>query len=449
MNRRQFLRGLGGVTIALPFLESVARAQATTTKRLVVFFTCNGVDVSRFWPSALTPEAMLGTGVEPLTAFRHKLLIPRGIDQSPSSNDGTVPGNEHEKGIGTRLTAETLSPDGDHYALGVSVDQYAAQHINPAGRSALTLKVHESKAGVLGCISYAGPNRPVVGEPNPANAFRNLVGLNESGPAAAIRRTRRKSVLDFVRDDLDALKRKNLSKSDTDKLDLHTTSLRDIEVSLDQLGLLQCTAVDANALGGALAQIDPATVTSGAEFKRIGRLQLDLIAATLACDQTRVATLLWGAGSGGPVFSWDGMNHQYNHHKLSHGSTSDDNTGSAVEGYLDMIHAIDRWYAAQFAYLLEKLDAYAEPTGTVLDNSVIAWMNDLSDGRSHLTTDLPVVLAGSGGGVLKQGQYVQLANAPHNQLLTTLLNAVGVPTEHFGGTQNGQTPGRLSDLVVS
>jgi hypothetical protein len=95
----------------------------------------------------------------------------------------------------------------------------------------------------------------------------------------------------------------------------------------------------------------------------------------------------------------------------------------------------------QYARLLAKLDSYTEENGkTLLDNSAILYANELSDGKAHSFIDLPFIVAGSAAGYFKQGEYVKLAEpgnnkvAPHNRLLTTLVNAMGVPLERFGTT---------------
>jgi hypothetical protein len=133
------------------------------------------------------------------------------------------------------------------------------------------------------------------------------------------------------------------------------------------------------------------------------------------------------------------MNHEYNHHKLSHGTTCDGGCEEAVSGYEVMLGDIDRWHQGKYARLLTKLDSYTEEDGkTLLDNSAVLYANELADGKAHSFMDLPFVIAGSAGGYFKQGQYVKLAEpgdtklAPHNRLLTTLVNALGVPLERFG-----------------
>jgi hypothetical protein len=176
-----------------------------------------------------------------------------------------------------------------------------------------------------------------------------------------------------------------------------------------------------------------------------------VLALAIACGSTKVGTMLWGSGAGGPIFNWDGLSHQYNHHKLSHGNTMDDNSGGEVAGYEDMLAGIDQWYTTQLAYLLSRLDSYQEGDGqSVLDNTAVVYMNELSHGKDHDFRDLPVIIAGGCGGYFKQGEYLKVtaqedtrndADAPHNKLLTTLCNAMGVPETHFGAPDLGEDGG--------
>ena len=138
MNRRNFLRGVGGILVALPFLETFVprRVQAQTvprTKRFVTFFQCNGVNMDLFFPAtaagALTPASFTGRAIEPLAPLASKLLIPRGINMVPYGfHQGMIPtvGCDHKTGIGHKLTAQPLQDTADNYAGGISVDQLIA-----------------------------------------------------------------------------------------------------------------------------------------------------------------------------------------------------------------------------------------------------------------------------------------------------------------------------------
>jgi hypothetical protein len=464
MKRRLFLKGALGATLGLPFLESLSGGDAQAApgdKRFIAFFCCNGFNQSTFFPAsygAINSTALMSTSLAPVSSFADRLLIPRGLHKTPRGygQEQTV-GDDHANGMAGKLTAQRCG--NDTYAQGISLDQYIANALNEPGTPALTLLVGGKSNSVLGHISYSGPGQPVTGENNPALAYQDLVGLGNLDDEQLQRLlARRESVLDLVEDEYEYLLSQKLSKADRDKLDMHFTAVRDLEIGMS--GAIACMldpAREAEILG-----VDGGSVSLDANFKMIGRMQMDILALAIACGATRAATIQWGSGAGGPRFSWDGMNHSYNHHKLSHGTTEDgDCTNCDVPGYEQMISDIDTWYVGEYAYLLEKLDAYTELDGsTALDNSAVVYMNELGDGKGHTYTDLPYVIAGSCGGYLKTGEYINMGNsgntnstdAPHNKLLCTLANAVGVtenggPVQSFGDmTTDSSQPGEYSQL---
>lgn len=462
MFRRNFLRGACGAAVALPVLESLmprrASAGGTTPapRRFIAFACCNGVEISRFWPTspygALAAGGLAGTALEPLSGHVGKMLIPRGIHTVPRGfGFDPVAGCDHVKGVGHRLTAQQLDP-GTMFAQGISLDQLIASKLNDGARPALNLHVGYRYEGTNGVVSYLGANAPAVGENNPWLAYQDLMGLSNLDEVALMRLTaRRQSVLDLVEQDFARLKSIDLSKADRDKLDMHLTAIRDLETDLGDAGLIPCTLDDARA--AEIQAMDGMPFDSDAQYKAVGQMQMDIIALAMACGANHAATLMWGSEAGGPVFTWDGMSHQYNHHKLSHGNTADDCSGGAVDGYLDMLFDIDRWYATQLAYLCDRLDSYTEGSGTVLDNCSVVWMNNLSDGKAHHFMDMPYVMMGGCGGALKTGQYIKVTaqdstvndvDAPHNKLLATIANAVGVtddagaPLTSFGDPAYGE-----------
>jgi hypothetical protein len=470
LGRRRVLRGFGGALLGLPFLEALsprgARAQAEPPlTRFGVFFCCNGVDLERWFPKgsfgALTDAHLQGTSNEVLLPFRSKLLFPRGVHMTPRGFDRDGGGgDDHGKGMAHKLTAQ-FADDEDVLAQGPSIDHVLAQAINPGAegsrRAPLNLMVgRASRSGGLDYISYSGAGRAVAGINNPWNAYTAFVNLTGDEPAAgeALDRIgrRRQSVLDLVKEQFADLKRGPLSSADQQKLDLHLTSIREIETGMTGSGLscLDASLRDrAQTFEGMTREAE-----QEAQYPVIADLQLDIYALSLVCGYTRVATMQFDRGSGGPTFRWQGMSHEYNHHKLSHGKVRDDCFGEDtangcdnVDGYRDMLFDIDRWHQERFARLLGKLEGYSEADGkTVLDNSVILYTNELSDGKGHSFMDLPYILAGSAGGFLKQNQYVQLGadnarnddqRAPHNKLLNTLVNAMGVQSDWFGVAEGG------------
>ncbi|HEY3494600.1 MAG TPA: DUF1552 domain-containing protein [Polyangiaceae bacterium] len=464
-SRRRFLRGVGGVVVGLPFLEALAprraTAQSSVIKRFGVFFACNGVNMDRWFPDgdygALSDGHLQGTANEALLPHRSKLLFPRGVHMTPRGFDRDGGGaDDHGKGMAHKLTAQ-FADDDDWLAQGPSVDYVIAQAVNPNERPALNLLVGRGNGSRgLGYISYSGAGRPIAGINNPFNAYADFINLNGGTPTGGDNEAadrilrRRQSVLDLVQDQFDDLKRGPLSADDKQKLDAHFQAIREIETGMIGGGNGATGCLD-EALREAAAEYEGADeddVGRGESYPLIADLQIDIFALAFACDATRVATLQFDSGSGGPIFRWDGMNHEYNHHKLSHGKVRDDCFGDStedgcdnVDGYEDMLFDIDVWHAQRMARLLDRLDSYIEADGkTVLDNSAILYTNELSDGKGHSFMNLPYILAGSCGGALKQNEYVLLGEgtsyddqvAPHNKLLNTLVNAMDIESDWFG-----------------
>lgn len=476
-SRRRWLQGFGGVTLGLPFLETfaprLARGQsAEVTKRMGVFFCCNGVQMDRWFPNGdygtLTEQLLTGTANEALMEFREKLLFPRGIHMSPrgyNRDSDTAPanvgGDDHGVGMAHKLTAQ-FADDNQWLALGPSVDQVIAREINPGepGNRRAPLNLMVGRPGGyrgLDFISYTEAGRSVAAINNPWNAYSDLISLTtgnaDSGAASDRISRRRQSVIDLVSGQFAELKRAGLSLDDQRKLDAHLTAIRSIEVQIGEGGL----SCNDPALLTGVQEFENAgeRVTEDGSYARIAELQVDIMAVAIACDFTRVATMQFDRGSGGPTFDWDGISHPYNHHALSHGKNdggcfggSNDRASCAdVAGYEDMLFEIDSWHQAKFARLLRRLDSYKEAEDrSVLDNSVMLYTNELSDGRQHNFVDQPYILAGSAGGYFKQGEYVGLGNpantrddsaAPHNRLLNTLVNSMGIQSDWFGVAENG------------
>jgi hypothetical protein len=176
VSRRRFLRGLGGISLGLPYLEALAprgaaASEAPALQRFGVFFACNGVDMTRWFPKgtygALTDAHFVGTANEALIPFRRKLLIPRGIHMAPRSG-GRDPGggDDHGRCMAHKLTGYTADPNG--LAQGRSIDYILADAINPGieGARRPPLNLWVGKPGnykSLDYISYSAPGRAVAG----------------------------------------------------------------------------------------------------------------------------------------------------------------------------------------------------------------------------------------------------------------------------------------------
>jgi hypothetical protein len=176
--------------------------------------------------------------------------------------------------------------------------------------------------------------------------------------------------------------------------------------------------------------LDPA---ANDNFPAIGKAQMDLLVLALACGMTKVASIQWSHTVGPPVFSWVGVSE--GHHDLSH--KDDSNT----QGVADFVKT-ERWYAAQFGYLLDALKGTPDPSGagTLLDTSLVVWAKELGDSRLHVGKGVPFILAGNANGYLKTGRLLTLNHAPSQQLLVSLCQGMGLTNDSFGDPAGGTGP---------
>jgi hypothetical protein len=424
--RRTVLRG-GGFAVALPFLDAMTprRAQAgdAAPRRFVTYFTQNGMYPPGWEPTGGETDFALSPVLQPFAPFRSHLTVLKGLDIM--GNSGTC---NHTAGTVGLLTGRpnftTAAPMSS--GTGISLDQYLAQKIGTLTRfPSLELAVSYDLYGVTGKrLSYRGPNQPVPPEANPYKLFARLFGSGNAGTDALVRLQRKRvSILDFVSGQI-ARMQKRLGAQDAQRLEWHASAIREIEAQLARLPQTgaACAAPDlgppipvANLMGYGM---DPS-------FVPITKLQLDLLFAALACDMTRVATFI--AGGGEHYFYWLGDEfRKKHHHDLSH--EGDSNTDATTK-----ITQINTWYAQQVAYLVGKMAAFREGAGTMLDNVVLLWGNQLARGNSHSLTDAPFFLLGKAGGSFKTGRFLPYqGKVPHNNLLVSILNAMGIPDTTFG-----------------
>jgi hypothetical protein len=164
----------------------------------------------------------------------------------------------------------------------------------------------------------------------------------------------------------------------------------------------------------------------------IGKAQMDLMVLAFACDLSRVVSLQWSTAESTIVHSQLDITGE--HHLMSHDINT--NSGSLTR--------INTWYAEQFAYLLTELKKIPEGDGTLLDNLLMFWPNELSQGEVHSRRGLPYLLAGRAGGQLESGRFLRYEGTPHNQLYASFLNLFGVSADGFG---EPDFPGTLAGLV--
>jgi hypothetical protein len=166
--------------------------------------------------------------------------------------------------------------------------------------------------------------------------------------------------------------------------------------------------------------------------RRVAPLQIDLLVAAMRCDVTRVGSIQFSDARNHVTFPF--LDSRTDAHELSHNANDPLYRAETI--------SIFSWYAEQFAYLLQKLKQTPEGSGTMLDNTLVFWCNEIAQG-GHTQNDMPFVLAGRAGGAIRTGRYLQYNGKPHNDLLVSILNAMDVKVSTFGNPNfcNGRLAG--------
>ncbi len=443
LRRRRFLQacGLGAGSL---FLPSIAlRAQAAPPRRLIVLYTQHGFvyDSIKMRPPGTTEgadfdvalsdldDSQLSRVLRPLAPFKDRLNVVDGL--AMVSAEGDIAFNEHEKGARHALTGTTMIDDPSGALAGAaSFDQVVARQIGLQGRlDSLEFAVTGSTSG--GAI-YRDANQPIPPDDDPRGAFSRLFPPAQGGGVLSDAdkvRLGQSSALDQVARQYEKLLPR-LSGEDAQKLSLHHDLVRSAELRVQALQDLQCARPD-----------DPAVVD---DFNNVAFYEsrfdafVDITAAALSCDLTRVVTLQLSQlrndhlGIAGDV-----------HADFAHNS---DTNPAAI----DVMSRYGEVHAEHLRRLLVALDSVPEGNGTLLDNCAVLWCSELATG-THKFNIWPAVVAGGAGGALRTGRYLRFVTQtpnpnpnpnfggverfigrPHNQLLTSLARAVGADVDSIG-----------------
>jgi len=447
--RRNLLRGGLAATATIPLLDARMAASQTMTypTRLVVFATPNGTRNSLFWPTGTETNFTLNTFMPDLGPYKSKLTFLKGIKLNPALQNGMLGGtvgSEHARGTGGMLTGRPLKSGTQFksfgnttsgWGSGQSLDQYLVGKLAPNTTfPSLQVGVHVRDTEVRARISYAGADMPIPPREDPKDVFSALFGMPSGGtttdPALARLWAQRKSVFDANNGETTRIK-SFLGKSDKDKLDAHLAAMRDVEKRL--VGM-----TGTGTGSGGLACTKP-TMPADVDLKnddlylRAGQAQMDLAVAALACDQTRILTFQWSYSESEHLFGF--LNITGNHHAISHDFSP---SGANYDAY----NKIQTWYQSQFAYLLGKMDAIKEGTGTLLDHSIVLWATEIGESTQHDLMQMPYVLAGSANGKIKAGRLLDFSSnkRDNNQMLVSIGQAMGDNLTSFGDSSGATGP---------
>ncbi len=421
--RRNFLKGIA-TTLALPPLESLAAAvpaAAAAPNRLAFVYFPNGVNVAEWAPSLVDGKLKLERSLEPLAGLADHLSVLQGLDHDKAFANGDGAG-DHARANATFLTGcQARKTSGANLQIGVSVDQIAAREIGHRTRvRSLELSTDPPRRSGhcdsgYSCayqfnLSWLNETTPAPAERDPRMVFEKLFGSGDRREDGR-RRHLRKSILDFVRDDARRLQGR-LGSTDRGKLDEYLTSVRELEQRIEQ----------AEAFPAEEPEADKPDGIPGSYREHI-RLQFELMALAFETDTTRISTfMLAHDGSNRPFPELDIHS---GHHQLSHHRNNPENLAS--------IARIDRFYTEQFAWFLERLRRTREGDGNLLDHSMIVYGGGIKDGNRHNHDDLPILLAGRGGGSLRPGRMIRAEEGtPMTNLYLSLLDRMNVDAERIG-----------------
>ncbi len=408
---------------ALPFvlnLPSLGFAnQGRRKQRLVVMFSPNGIVPNAFWPEAegTLTEPMLKDILKPLSPFRERTLILHGICDKVRGD-----GDAHMRGIGCLLTGTELFPGniqgGSHtpagWASGLSIDQEIKNFLQ---RDAATRTRFGSlefgvmvpdRADTWTRMVYSGPNQPIAPIDDPYQMFAKLYGRLRDQESL-------RSILDDLQGDLGRVSQV-VSTEDRRLLNEHASFVREMEQEL--------RAGSAAAVGHAVPRLDPGVRNENDNMPRTTRMQIDLMVNSFVADFSRVATLQVTNSVGNARMRW--LNVSEGHHAISH---KEDRDREAQ----DQLTRINKWYCEQFAYLARRLAETPEPGGggSLLDNTLLVWTNELGKGNSHTLDNIPFVLVGNGLN-FRMGRSLKYPRVAHNRLLMALAHGFGHRVERFG-----------------
>lgn len=454
LSRRRFLRGVGAC-MALPALESLlpgsalgsvaqaaggaapgATAASGAPLRMAFVYFPNGAIQPNWWPTGEGKDFQLARTLEPLEKIKDKIQVLGGLDHK-NATPGPDGAGDHARASGSFLTGVRVKKTaGSDIHAGVSIDQIAAQKVGHLTRFPSLELTCDSVRKSGNCdsgyscayqfnLSWRSPTAPVAPEPNPRLVFERLFGAGSPGQRRESfkrRQAQQRSILDFVMEDAGAMGAKMATK-DKLKLDEYLSSVREIEKRIEAAERFGETP-------------DPSVDTPPGvppTFQEHIRLMYDMMLLAFQTDSTRVATFLLANEGSNRAFPEIGI--PEGHHYLSHHQNKQDMITKVAE--------IDLFYTRELARFLEKMDQARDVDGnSLLHNSMILYGSGNADGNRHTHANLPLVLAGAGGGTITPGRFARFGGKPMSNLLLSMADRLGVQ----GVDRLGDSTGRLEGV---
>lgn len=452
LSRRTVLRGLG-VTMALPWLEamsgggggggvgsralgsSLATAGSATTAppvRMACIFMPNGCNYAAWEPTGEGASFALSPTLEPLAPVRQHINVFTGLTLDKARANGDGPG-DHARSSASFLTGhQARKTAGNDIRIGVSVDQFAARQVGEGSRLPSIELGCENSPAAGSCdsgyscaytsnISWRAEDVPMPKTVDPAVVFERLFGSATQAAARQEQLTRRQSILDFVRRDSQRLQQR-LGSSDRNKLDQFQTAVREIELRIQRARTEESDIP--------MPEMAPPTGIPRTAGEHID-LMYDLLLLAFQMDITRIGTFMLAVDGSNRTLPEIGITE--GHHHLSHHQNNQE--------MIDKIRKIDRFYVERFTRFVTRMSQTPDGELSLLDNSMILFGGGISDGNAHNHENLPILLAGRGGGSIDPGRLIQSPReTPLCNLYQAMLERMGCEVHSFGDS-TGSLPG--------
>ncbi len=425
LSRRTFLRG-AGVTLALPFLDSMLPANASARQavasarptRFGAIYFPHGAIMPKWTPATEGANFELSDILQPLKAFHGRINVISDLECALAYGSGATA--NHNRSAAAYLSG-AFAKVGARPELGITVDQVIARRIGQdTPLPSLELMIEEASVNCgdgLSCayrdsISWQGANAPLPMENNPQVIFERLFGDGNTAAERQARRAQSLSLLDSVLGDASALQR-TLPASDRSRLDQYLTDVREIERRIQK--------ADRQLSADLPVPAAPTGVPS--DIEEHIKLMLDLQVLAWQADITRVSTMLLAKELSNAVYPRSTIRDAF--HTLSHHSN--------IQSNKDRFAVLNTYHVALFQYFLDKLQSTPDGDGSLLDHSLVLYGIGMSDGNQHNHTDLPIILAGGASGRLQGGRHIRNPKkTPMANLLLAVLDKMQVPAETFG-----------------
>jgi len=432
LSRRTMLKGLG-VSMALPFLDSMvpamrAASSVAPVRRLGVFYVPNGMSMPYWFPKTAGPITELPATLTSLQDFKDRVLLIGGLADEPANQ--VMNSGDHARSAGTFLTGLPFQNSGTALHGHISMDQVIARELSKETQLGSIELGIESNSMVGTCdggascaytntIAWSGESTPLPIENDPRAVFERLFGTaGSTDPAARQARMQRdQSILDYVSESASRIN-KAVGNQDKQKVGEYFESVRDIERRIQM----------AESQNSRELPVVDQPVGIPTDYAKHAELMMDLLLLAFQTDMTRISTFMLAREVSAHSYPEIGVSDS--HHPLSHHQDE--------PAKLERLHKVNEYHFRQVGYLVKKLAATKEGSGTMLDHTLLMHGTGISDSNTHFHDDLPIALIGGTGTGLVGGRYIrQPKGTPLSNLYVKIINDMGVPTDKFGDS-NGR-----------